>query len=58
MPFNQPRSLIDHEVYSLVAYLLAENKLIGGSDEINATTLPKVRMPNRDNFVVQFPDLM
>jgi S-disulfanyl-L-cysteine oxidoreductase SoxD len=58
MPFNQPRSLTDHEVYSLVAYLLAENKLIGESEEIDATTLPKVRMPNRDNFVVQFPDLM
>jgi S-disulfanyl-L-cysteine oxidoreductase SoxD len=58
MPFNQPRSLTDHEVYSLVAYLLAENKLVGGNDEINATTLPKVRIPNRDNFVVQFPDLM
>ena len=58
MPFTQPRSLTDQEVYSLVAYLLAENKLIGENDEINATTLPKVRMPNRDNFVVQFPDRM
>jgi S-disulfanyl-L-cysteine oxidoreductase SoxD len=58
MPFNQPRSLTDHEVYSLVAYLLAENKLIGENDEINATTLPKVRMPNRDNFIVRFPDRM
>jgi cytochrome c len=58
MPFTQPRSLTDHEVYALVAYLLAENKLIGADDEINATTLPKVRMPNRDNFVVQFPDRM
>jgi S-disulfanyl-L-cysteine oxidoreductase SoxD len=58
MPFNQPRSLTDREVYSLVAYLLAENKLIGENDEINATTLPKVRMPNRDNFVVRFPDRM
>ena len=56
MPFTQPRSLTDEEVYSLVAYLLASNKLIGENDEINATTLPKVRMPNRDNFVVQFPD--
>src|SRR6202167_2759294 len=56
MPFTQPRSLTDHEVYSLVAYILAENKLIGEDDEINAATLPKVRMPNRDNFVVQFPD--
>jgi S-disulfanyl-L-cysteine oxidoreductase SoxD len=58
MPFTQPRSLTDQEVYSLVAYLLVENKLIDENDEINATTLPKVRMPNRDNFVVQFPDRM
>jgi cytochrome c len=58
MPFTQPRSLTDDEVYALVAYLLAENKLIGESDEINATTLPKVHMPNRDNFVPQFPDRM
>src|SRR5580700_2826273 len=56
MPFTQPRSLTDQEVYSLVAFLLAQNKLIGEDDEMNATTLPKVRMPNRDNFVVQFPD--
>jgi S-disulfanyl-L-cysteine oxidoreductase SoxD len=58
MPFTQPRSLTDHEVYALVAFLLAGNKLIGENDEINDTTLPKVRMPNRDNFVVQFPDRM
>jgi S-disulfanyl-L-cysteine oxidoreductase SoxD len=56
MPFTQPRSLTDHEVYSLVAYLLAENKLISDNDEMNAATLPKVRMPNRDNFVLRFPD--
>jgi len=56
MPFTQPRSLTDNEVYALVAYILAGNKLIAESDEINASTLPKVRMPNRDNFVVQFPD--
>jgi S-disulfanyl-L-cysteine oxidoreductase SoxD len=56
MPFTQPRSLTDQEVYSLAAYLLAANKLIGEDDEINALTLPKVRMPNRDNFIVRFPD--
>ena len=38
------------------AYLLATNKLIGENDEMNATTLPKVKMPNRDNFVIRFPD--
>jgi S-disulfanyl-L-cysteine oxidoreductase SoxD len=58
MPFTQPRSLTDGEVYALVAYVLAGNKLIGAEDEINATTLPKVRMPNRDNFVPQYPDRM
>jgi S-disulfanyl-L-cysteine oxidoreductase SoxD len=56
MPFTQPRSLTDQEVYALCAYLLAANKLIGDNDEMNATTLPKVQMPNRDNFIVQFPD--
>jgi cytochrome c len=56
MPFTQPRTLTSDEVYALVAYILAENKLIGADDEMNATSLPKVRMPNRDNFVVQFPD--
>ncbi|HEY6256953.1 MAG TPA: cytochrome c [Xanthobacteraceae bacterium] len=56
MPFTQPRSLTDQEVYALTAYLLAGNKLIGENDEINATTLPKVVMPNRGNFVIRFPD--
>jgi len=23
---------------------------------MNAQTLPKVRMPNRDNFIIRFPD--
>ena len=56
MPFPAPRSLSNEQVYALVAFILAENKLIGENEEINATTLPKVRMPNRDNFVVRFPD--
>ena len=36
MPYMQPRSLSDQEVYALTAYLLAANKLIGENDEINA----------------------
>jgi len=56
MPFTQPRSLSDQEVYALTAYLLAANKLIGDGDEMNAATLPKVQMPNRGNFVIRFPD--
>jgi S-disulfanyl-L-cysteine oxidoreductase SoxD len=56
MPFTAPRSLSDDEVYALTAYILAENKLIGANDTMNAETLPKVKMPNRDNFIIRFPD--
>jgi cytochrome c len=56
MPWTQPRSLTDQEAYALTAYLLAANKVIGDDDEMNAMTLPKVKMPNRDNFVIRFPD--
>jgi hypothetical protein len=34
---------------------LSENKLIGETEEMSAATLPKVRMPNRDNFIIRFP---
>ena len=56
MPFQAPRSLSDDEVYALTAYILSENKLIGASDVMDAQTLPKVKMPNRDNFIIRFPD--
>jgi mono/diheme cytochrome c family protein len=58
MPYNMPRSLTDDEVYSLTAYILSLNKLIGENDTMDATTLPKVKMPNRDNFIMPYPDLM
>jgi S-disulfanyl-L-cysteine oxidoreductase SoxD len=56
MPFQAPRSLSDDEVYALTAYILAENKLIGASEVMDAQSLPKVKMPNRDNFIIRFPD--
>jgi len=58
MPFQQPRTLTNDEVYALTAYILALNKIIGDNDTMNAQTLPKVRMPNRDGFIVKFPDQM
>ena len=58
MPFTQPRSLSDDEVYALTAYILAQNKLIGEQDTMNAQTLPKVKMPNRDGFIPRFPEKM
>jgi S-disulfanyl-L-cysteine oxidoreductase SoxD len=58
MPYNAPRSLSDNEVYALTAYILALNKLIGEEDVMDAKTLPKVKMPNRDNFIAPYPDRM
>jgi cytochrome c len=51
-----PRSLTDDEVYALTAYILSINNLIGENDTMDATTLPKVKMPNRDNFIMPYPD--
>jgi cytochrome c len=51
MPFNAPGSLSDNDVYSVVAYILSEAKIIKSTDTMNATTLPKVSMPNRDGFI-------
>lgn len=49
MPFTQPQSLTNDEVYALTAYLLSVNGII--DDEVmNADTLPRVEMPNADNF--------
>jgi mono/diheme cytochrome c family protein len=56
MPYNAPRSLTDHEVYALTAYILSLNKLIGENDVMDAKTLPQVKMPNRDNFIMPYPD--
>ena len=58
MPWQQPRTLSDDEVYALTAFILAQNKLIGENDTINAQTLPKVQMPNRNGFIVRFPEAM
>jgi hypothetical protein len=58
MPWQQPMTLTNDEVYALTAYILASNKLIGENDTLDARTLPKVQMPNRDGFIIRFPDRM
>jgi cytochrome c len=55
MPYTQPHSLSDNEVYAVTAYLLNLNGIIGENDEMNAQTLPKVKMPNQSNFIVVYP---
>ena len=51
MPFSAPGSLNDNDTYAVVAYILSEAKIIKPADTMNAQTLPKVAMPNKDGFV-------
>ena len=51
MPLNESKSLTNDEVYAVVAYLLQLNGIIGEGETINAYTLPKVPMPNREGFM-------
>jgi cytochrome c len=55
MPYTQSQSLTNDEVYAVTAYLLHQNGIIADTDEMNAQTLPRVKMPNRDNFIVVYP---
>jgi cytochrome c len=56
MPWPEPRTLSDEEVYALVAYILEQNKIIEPGTVLDAKSLPQVKMPNRENFIVKFPD--
>lgn len=51
MPFGSPKSLSDDEVYAVCAYILRLNGIIDADAVMNAQTLPKVHMPNRDGFI-------
>lgn len=51
MPFDAPQSLTPDEVYSVTAWLLHENGIIGRDAVLNAVTLPAIQMPNRHGFV-------
>jgi len=51
MPFNESKSLTNDELYGVVAYLLNLNGVIQESETMNAQSLPKVAMPNRDGFI-------
>jgi len=53
MPRYAEGSLKTDEVYSLTAYILFRNDIIKEDDVIDAKTLPKIKMPNRDGFVPQ-----
>ena len=51
MPIQNPKSLTDDEVYAVSAYVLFINGIVAEDAQMNAQTLPQVKMPNRDGFV-------
>jgi cytochrome c len=51
MPFTAPGSLSADEIYAVCAYILAEAKIIDKATVLDAQTLPRVQMPNRDGFI-------
>jgi len=51
MPQGQGGSLSANEVYALTAFVLFRNSIVGETDVVDAKSLPKVRMPNRNGFI-------
>ncbi len=56
MPQARPGTLTPDEVYAVTAYVLYRNDVITDTDVLDATSLPKIRMPNRDNFLPAQPE--
>ena len=54
MPYQETKSLTNDELYAVSAYILHLNGIIGADDALDAQSLPKVKMPNRDGFIL-FP---
>jgi S-disulfanyl-L-cysteine oxidoreductase SoxD len=50
MPFNAPQSLTPDQVYAVSAYILYLNKIVAADTVLDAGSLPKIVMPNRNGF--------
>jgi cytochrome c len=52
MPLDRPLTMTADEVYAVAAYLLSLNGLVPADAVMDAQSLSKVQMPNRDGFVL------
>ena len=57
MPLNAPQSLTPNEVYAVSAYVLFLNGIVPQDATLDADSLAKIKMPNRDGFVSAYPTL-
>ena len=51
MPMPAPHTLSADDVYALTAYILNLNDIVSSEFVADRESLPKVKMPNRDNFL-------
>jgi S-disulfanyl-L-cysteine oxidoreductase SoxD len=51
MPFDRPGMLPPDDVYAVTAYVLQLNGIVSAADVLDARSLPRIRMPNREGFV-------
>lgn len=50
MPYREPGSLSNDEVYAVVAYLLFLNDIVGEEQVLDAAQLSNLVLPNRERF--------
>ena len=55
MPFNSPQSLTADQVYAVSAYILYLNKIVTEDAVLDAISLPRVEMPNRNGLISPDP---
>lgn len=51
MPFKDPGTLTPNQVYAVTAYILNLNGIVGEGDKLDAQSLPKIKMPNKESFI-------
>lgn len=56
MPLDKPSSLSPDGVYSVVAFLFYRNGILKEGDVLDAASLPKIKMPNRNGFFPVQPE--
>lgn len=51
MPITSPGQLSNNDVYAVSAFILSEGKIVSADSTLDAATLAKIKMPNRDGFI-------
>jgi cytochrome c len=52
MPMDSPQTLTTEEIYAVSAYLLNLNGLLPADGAVDQNSMARIRMPNRDGFLV------